>query len=43
MLKAILRRTDSLLPSALVCDTDETHTIPASEWITLGRKLRRAA
>jgi hypothetical protein len=43
MLKAVLRRTDSLLPSALVCDADENHTIPASEWLTLGRKLRRAA
>jgi hypothetical protein len=43
MLKAVLRRTDSLLPSALVCSEDETHTHPASEWLTLGRKLRRAA
>lgn len=42
-LRAILRRVDSLLPSALVCDTDESHSIPASEWLTLGRKLRRAA
>jgi hypothetical protein len=42
-LRAVLRRVDSLLPSALVCDTDESHTIPADQWLTLGRKLRRAA
>ena len=42
-IKAILRRVDSLLPSSLVCDVDEAHAWPASEWLTLGRKLRRAA
>lgn len=42
-LRAVLRRTDSLLPSELACDEDETHRVPASEWLTLGRKLRRAA
>lgn len=43
MLRAVLRRTDSLLPSALVCSEDETHKIESPEWLTLGRKLRRAA
>lgn len=42
-IKAIVRRTDSLLPSSLVCDLDEEHQWPANEWLTLGRKLRRAA
>ena len=42
-IRAILRRVDSLLPSSLVCDVDEAHAWPASEWLTLGRKLRRAA
>lgn len=39
----ILRRTDSLLPSALACDVHEDHQIPADRWLTLGRQLRRAA
>lgn len=39
-LQAVLRRVDSLLPSALVCDTDPTHELPADRWITLGRMLR---
>jgi hypothetical protein len=38
--KAILRRVDSLLPSALQCDADEAHCYPADQWIALGRKLR---
>lgn len=42
-IKAILRRVDSLLPSALVCDADDEHTWPADQWLTLGRKLKRAA
>lgn len=37
---AVLRRADSLLPSALACDVDPTHTIPADQWLTLGRRLR---
>ena len=41
-IRAVLRQTDSLLPSALICSTDETHCWAASEWITLGRKLRQA-
>lgn len=43
MIKAILRRADSLLPSAIVCDVDEHHTWPADQWLTLGKQLRRAA
>lgn len=40
-LKAILRTTDSLLPSALACDTGPEHVIPADRWLTLGRTLNR--
>lgn len=51
VVRAVLRRTDSLLPSELVCDWRPDpvpdgwtgHRWPASEWLTLGRKLRRAA
>src|SRR5690606_27602316 len=42
-IRAVLRRGDSLLPPAIVCDQDESHVWPASEWITLGRQLRRTA
>lgn len=45
-IRAVVRRVDSLLPSALVCSEDDGHTWPASEWLTLGRQLdrqRRAA
>lgn len=34
----ILRRTDSLLPSELVCDHDGDHFVPAGEWMTFGRQ-----
>jgi hypothetical protein len=40
-IRAIVRRTDSLLPSSLECDTDESHTWPADRWLTLGRELRK--
>ncbi|HEX5995977.1 MAG TPA: hypothetical protein VFY84_12615 [Jiangellales bacterium] len=51
VVRAVLRRTDSLLPSELVCDhrpdpepEDWTpHRYLADQWLTLGRKLRRAA
>lgn len=43
MLRAILRRTDALLPSELVCSEDDGHVWPASSWLTLGRQLGRAA
>jgi hypothetical protein len=41
--RAVLRRTDALLPSELVCTEDEGHTWPASAWLTLGRQLARRA
>jgi len=41
-IRALLRRADSLLPSAIVCDADEQHEWPASQWMSLGRQLRRA-
>lgn len=34
----ILRRTDSLLPSELVCDHDEDHYVPADKWMSFGRQ-----
>ena len=34
----ILRRTDSLLPSELVCDHDNEHYVPADKWMTFGRQ-----
>lgn len=34
----ILRRTDSLLPSELVCDHDGDHFVPADKWLTFGRQ-----
>ncbi|HEX5994451.1 MAG TPA: hypothetical protein VFY84_04855 [Jiangellales bacterium] len=51
VVRAVLRRTDSLLPSELVCDHHpdpqpedwSSHHWPADQWLTLGRKLRRAA
>jgi hypothetical protein len=43
----ILRRTDSLLPSELVCDHDGDHFVPADQWMTFGRQwakdIERAA
>lgn len=42
-IRAVLRRVDSLLPSSILCDQDADHIWPASEWITLGRQLGRAA
>lgn len=38
---ALLRQTDSILPSALQCDADEAHDVTADRWLTLGRELRR--
>lgn len=42
-IRALLRRVDSLLPSSIVCDADDQHAWPASEWLTLGREIRRVA
>jgi len=43
VIKAILRRVDSLLPSAIVCDTDPDHTWDPTQWLRLGRQLKAAA
>lgn len=42
-IRAVLRASDSLLPSEIVCDADGGHRWAAHEWITLGRALRRVA
>ena len=43
VIKAVLRRVDSLLPSELVCDTDEQHRWNSTQWVRLGRTLLKAA
>jgi hypothetical protein len=40
-LVAKVRATDSLLPSAVTCDNDGTHTWPADQWHALGRLIER--
>ncbi|WP_427422678.1 hypothetical protein [Lysinibacillus fusiformis] len=37
--KALMRRSDSLLPSKVVCDVNSTHEWPAERWRTLGRSM----
>lgn len=37
--KAHMRRSDSLLPSKVVCDVNSTHEWPAERWRTLGRSM----
>lgn len=39
-LRAILRRSDALLPAAVVCSQDDSHTWTADRWLTLGRHIR---
>lgn len=34
----VLRRTDSLLPSELVCDHDQEHYVPAEKWMSFGKQ-----
>lgn len=43
-LRALLRREASLLPSAVACDADETHSWDSTQWTKLGRVMneRRA-
>lgn len=41
-IRAVLRASDSLLPSRIVCDANADHVWPADQWLTLGRQLRRA-
>ena len=40
VIKAILRRVDSLLPSQIVCDVDDSHTWDPTQWLRLGKQLR---
>jgi hypothetical protein len=42
IIKAILRQTDALLPSELVCDVDEAHRWDSTTWVRLGRQLHAA-
>jgi len=42
-IRAVLRASDSLLPSRIVCDANADHVWPADQWLTLGRQLRRVA
>jgi alkanesulfonate monooxygenase SsuD/methylene tetrahydromethanopterin reductase-like flavin-dependent oxidoreductase (luciferase family) len=39
-IRAVLRRADSLLPSALACSEDDGHTWPPHQWRTIGRQLQ---
>jgi hypothetical protein len=43
ILRAVVRRADSLLPSEVVCDADDTHRWTPTQWHTLGRAMRKAA
>lgn len=42
-LKAVLRRSDALLPAAVVCGHDPAHTWTADRWLALGRQIRGLA
>lgn len=42
-LVAFVARTDDLLPSAVQCDTDESHCWSADRWLLLGRRVHGAA
>jgi len=42
-IRALLRRADSLLPSAIVCSASAEHEWPADQWLTLGRQIRKVA
>lgn len=41
-LRALLRRQASLLPSAVTCDHDDTHTWDSTQWSRLGRAMKMA-
>jgi hypothetical protein len=43
VIKAIVRPTDALLPTELVCDVDDTHRWSSTQWTRLRRQLRAAA
>jgi hypothetical protein len=38
-MRAVLRKTDDLLPSEITCSLDAEHAWPASEWLRLGRRI----
>lgn len=42
-LRAVLRRSDALLPAAVVCGHDDAHTWSADRWLALGRQIRGIA
>lgn len=42
-LYGIIRPGDAALPSAIICSADARHSIPSSEWVKLGRQLRKVA
>lgn len=42
-IKAIVRPTDALLPTELVCDVDDTHRWSSTQWARLRRQLRAVA
>lgn len=41
-LRALMRRQDSLLPSAVTCDTNPEHSWDSTQWSKLGRAMRQA-
>lgn len=41
--RAVLRRTDALLPSELVCDADDGHRWGAAQWHAFGRAVKGRA
>lgn len=42
-LRAVLRRSDALLPAAIVCSVDDSHAWSADRWLSLGRQIRGMA
>lgn len=42
-LRAVLRRSDALLPASVVCSHDDSHAWPADRWLMLGRQIRGMA
>lgn len=42
-LRAVLRRSDALLPAVIVCSEDDRHQWSADRWLALGRQIRGMA
>lgn len=42
-IRALLRQEASMLPSAVACDTDDTHEWTADQWRLLGRQMSQRA